>query len=571
MTFTPSNQAGGALTKGLKMKRIVPRTVAAMVIAGVCAFSGPPGLAADAGGGKKLLVFILAGQSNMQGQAAASTLAYLPKPPYVPTNEEWLTLTGWLERDIKSAEGEKIKQELLKDPVNQKLSNSEPGKLCDTKVKARVETVRQKMHEEFQARQTNPARLARDKELAAIFASGITDNKVLATAERANAIKSPLEQARAWEEGLRTPIGKRAYIAACGGVRRGDEEGFAAGPLSIGYGARSTAIGPEYAFGIMLEKALEQPVLIIKTSWGGKSLHYDFRPPSAGPYQPTANEQAGLERWQTKKAAWDAYLAGGGTAAAMVKLDKEIRAVENRKRDLQQELRKLPKDQPAAQQKTVSELNAKSREMRAKLVPPPGDMPTRNQAGFYWSEMMGFVNKVLADPKKYHPQYDAQAGYQVAGAVWFQGFNDQFDPEYYGNYGANMVHFIQDLRQAVKEPKMPFVIGVMGTMSYREESLRNQVCAGQRQAAKAPELAGTVAAVESWPLTTPEVSLWRDKWIAAQDTGVKAEIEKAQGQWQLYGSNQGYHYFGSGRFHIRLGDEFATTMLKLMGRPTQLP
>ena len=26
-------------------------------------------------------------------------------------------------------------------------------------------------------------------------------------------------------------------------------------------------------------------MLIIKTAWGGKSLHTDFRPPSAGPYQ----------------------------------------------------------------------------------------------------------------------------------------------------------------------------------------------------------------------------------------------------------------------------------------------
>ena len=35
--------------------------------------------------GKKLLVFVLAGQSNMQGHAEVSTLAYAPKPAYVPT------------------------------------------------------------------------------------------------------------------------------------------------------------------------------------------------------------------------------------------------------------------------------------------------------------------------------------------------------------------------------------------------------------------------------------------------------------------------------------------------------
>jgi hypothetical protein len=75
----------------------------------------------------------------MQGHAAVSTLAYLPKPPYVPTEEEWLALTGFLERDVKRDQGDAIKQELLKDPANRKLSKGELAKLCESKVKARTE------------------------------------------------------------------------------------------------------------------------------------------------------------------------------------------------------------------------------------------------------------------------------------------------------------------------------------------------------------------------------------------------------------------------------------------------
>ena len=37
-----------------------------------------------------------------------------------------------------------------------------------------------------------------------------------------------------------------------------------------------------------MDEALQEPVLIIKTAWGGKSLFHDFRPPSAGVYQRTA-------------------------------------------------------------------------------------------------------------------------------------------------------------------------------------------------------------------------------------------------------------------------------------------
>ncbi len=44
-------------------------------------------------------------------------------------------------------------------------------------------------------------------------------------------------------------------------------------------------IGPEFTFGLTMDAAYEEPVLIIKTAWGGKSLHTDFRPPSAGAYE----------------------------------------------------------------------------------------------------------------------------------------------------------------------------------------------------------------------------------------------------------------------------------------------
>jgi alpha-galactosidase len=56
------------------------------------------------------------------------------------------------------------------------------------------------------------------------------------------------------------------------------------GKLTTGFGASKESIGPEFTFGIYMEKALNEPILIIKTSWGGRSLHTDFRPPSAGPY-----------------------------------------------------------------------------------------------------------------------------------------------------------------------------------------------------------------------------------------------------------------------------------------------
>jgi len=54
------------------------------------------------------------------------------------------------------------------------------------------------------------------------------------------------------------------------------------GPLTAGYGARQEMIGPELGFGWVMGDALDEPVLLIKCAWGGKSLAVDFRPPSAG-------------------------------------------------------------------------------------------------------------------------------------------------------------------------------------------------------------------------------------------------------------------------------------------------
>ncbi len=75
-----------------------------------------------------------------------------------------------------------------------------------------------------------------------------------------------------------------------------DHNGEGFGKLTAGYGSRQKPdqdggqIGPEFTFGLTMDKALEEPVLIIKTAWGGKSLYYDFRSPSAGVYQRTPQD-----------------------------------------------------------------------------------------------------------------------------------------------------------------------------------------------------------------------------------------------------------------------------------------
>jgi len=53
------------------------------------------------------------------------------------------------------------------------------------------------------------------------------------------------------------------------------------GRLTVGYGSPGR-IGVELAFGHTIGDYFDEPVLLIKTAWGGRSLARDFRPPSAG-------------------------------------------------------------------------------------------------------------------------------------------------------------------------------------------------------------------------------------------------------------------------------------------------
>ena len=193
------------------------------------------------------------------------------------------------------------------------------------------------------------------------------------------------------------------------------------GKLTAGFGASDSEIGPEFTFGIYSEKMLKEPVLIIKTSWGGRSLHTDFRPPSAGQYKlPKAVQDV-----------WDKYPQG---AHGVPKL-------EDRK--------KWQEDKDAA-------------------------------SGVFYRAMIEHVRKVLKDIKQVCPEYDEKAGYELAGFVWLQGFNDLVDgttypgpdqPGKYDAYSDLLAKFIRDVRKDLSAPKMPFVIGVLGAVSYTHLTL----------------------------------------------------------------------------------------------------
>ena len=432
----------------------------------------------------KLKVFILAGQSNTVGHARGHTVATLYKSG--KPGDKALIEMVFDDADLGTAIDEQLARARKLDELSGGISMDRIKKMAD-----------------------GPEKKALQAQV----------DKLL---EAHNAYKQSVIDACA--------VSDRVYISSIADRNVRD------GRLGVGYGADKSKIGTEYGFGLRIAERVDGPILLIKTSWGGKSLMYDFRPPSAVDFKTTK-----------------AYA------------EAKVKAAENKKRH-----EEAVKNFPEAEKKYASDLaaykeklktadgNAKKklrepRKPKLRRKPKPFAM---DNAGRYWREMVAHINEVLADPGKHHPAYDAAAGFEVAGFVWFQGFNDQFDPEYRGAYAGNMRLFIKDIREELKAPRMPFVIGVLGTPVTKEKVDENEVSQAQRRAAQFPEFAGNVRAVESYTQYSHySHEVFKKGWPAHYH------------EWSTVGSDRPYHYLGSGAFFVRLGNAFAENMAELMGVP----
>ncbi len=190
--------------------------------------------------------------------------------------------------------------------------------------------------------------------------------------------------------------------------------------------------------------------------------------------------------------------------------------------------------------------------------------------GGMYRSLVGNTHDTIRDLKKLFPAYDEKAGYEIAGLVWFQGYNDMFDERGRKDYGNNLVMLINDLRKEFKAPNMKVAVGVMGVNGPLNEGTINpkqkDIREGQRFVNKIPEFKGNVKAFESAPLLHPKVvELTAGEWLRIRDFKKDPHTAEEKALLQRATSNMGFHYNGEGRFFILLGKAFADTMLELTG------
>ena len=352
---------------------------------------------------------------------------------------------------------------------------------------------------------------------------------------------APLLKMMRGEDG-KPAVAKKTWISYLTGPHEGNANGEGTGMLTAGFGARGSKptedggkIGPEFTFGLTMDTALKEPVLIIKTAWGGRSLNTQYRPPSAGPY---------------------------------VFSEAHLATLKKKGKDIEAEKAEREKD-----------------------------------TGRFYKFMVDHVKSVLADPKRVCPEYDPAAGYEIAGFVWFQGFNDLVDgntyPEDangvndYSQYSELMAHLIRDMRKDLNAPKMPVVIGVLGINGQNAEPSNLAFRKAMAAPASMPEFQGNVTAVETspfWPEELADIykrnrevksaakknksknkkSSNEDDFINEDQQGESVKNAEADlitpeeaARLKRGASNAPYHYMGCAKTFAQIGKALAEANLKM--------
>ena len=115
--------------------------------------------------------------------------------------------------------------------------------------------------------------------------------------------------------------------------------------------------------------------------------------------------------------------------------------------------------------------------------------------GAPYRAMFSEINGTLANLKTHFPDYAGQ-GHEIAGFIWFQGWNDMINANATADYTLNMQHFIRDVRKEFKAPKLPFVIGQVGVDGLKATQ-RPEVQGRPVRGYQRTEFKGNVAVVKT--------------------------------------------------------------------------
>jgi alpha-galactosidase len=307
----------------------------------------------------------------------------------------------------------------------------------------------------------------------------------------------------------------------------GEEEKF--GKLTAGFGAERSGpkIGPELTFGISMQEHLGEPVLLIKTSWGGVTLCYDFRPPSAGlhPVQAQRLEELRKNNGDTKKAEAEYNERAGNCYRQMIAHAKSVLA----------DIKRVDPEYGPAQGYEL-----------AGFVWLQGESDFGQPGGY--DEYSRLLACLIRDIRK-----DLNAP-EMRAVIGVLGFNGELETERPRDINPDQIPWLREFRKAMAAPAaMPEFKGKVAAVQldkFWDPKLEELQCRWQKVKDKSRELKGS--------------TLGNDEKKAAIDAFLKTVYSPEEWKLMEIGvSNATYHYLGSAKIMARMGKAFADALADL--------
>jgi hypothetical protein len=205
-------------------------------------------------------------------------------------------------------------------------------------------------------------------------------------------------------------------------------------------------IGPELGIGHQVGNLLDEPVMILKSCIGNRSLGWDLLPPGSESFDFTE------------------------------------------------------KDQKTGEDVVWTYAGYKQSPMRWKKGTEPEVITW--YAGKQYDDDIAHAKKVLEELDKY---YAGAKGYEVAGFFWWQGDKDRYDAGLASRYEKNLVELIKQLRKEFNAPDAKFVCATLGQTKKgdtgNEGLILDAMFAADGKSGKYPEFKGNVATVYANPLS----------------------------------------------------------------------
>ncbi|MEM7390786.1 MAG: hypothetical protein AAF492_00440 [Verrucomicrobiota bacterium] len=308
------------------------------------------------------------------------------------------------------------------------------------------------------------------------------------------------------------------------------------GPL--GPSVAGGSFGPELGFGLIMDHIHDEPVLIIKSCIGNRSLSWDCLPPGSKGFDHSdgytyAGYGESPGRWETGATPQPIWWYAGKQYDDFFldEADMGPRAWNKAK--------EYDKGFQVRHKGTVYV-------SRSKHTSSPANEPGADGSGV-WSVYSVFnVTDILDNFAAEYPQW-AEQGFEIAGFAWWQGHKDQGEPAA-GRYESNLVNLIKSLRQ------------------YYGKRYPGRV------AEDAPFVLSTIA-FEGWDLAGAGLTVAKGQLAVSGETGRHPEFAgnvktiEARGYWRdasVSPKNQGFHYNHNAETYLLVGDALGRAMADLL-------